>query len=216
MSVIWTYNDEPVTFGGRVATFGGPPLTLYGNSAVLEGPWESETEFGSGADEQIALITAGSFTLTETTNFIAMSGGVRINNGSTGNVEYLLWTASSGTPVTLVAITGNIAVPVTTGTPVLVVADVSGIAEFQNIEPGEYTLSIQATTEGIRLGSTTPNDETPFYQKGDNTPTVGNSWIADGGNRSTPVIWIEGTPAVGLTSNLTGDLTFDLTTNLTG
>ena len=216
MSFIWTYNNEPVTFGGLVATFGGPALTTYGHQSALIADAAFQSEFNTSFDETLALVTSDSFTLTETTNFSAMSAGVRINNSSTGNVEFLLWSASSGVPVTLIAITGNIAVPATSGLPVLVTADVTGVPLFQNVPLGEYTLSVQATGESIRLASSTSNTGNPFYQKGDNVDVVGNPWRLDGGNRSRHIIYIEGSPAAGITESIAGDITSNITTEITG
>ena len=199
MSFIWTYNNEPVTFNGRVATFGGPALTTYGHDEVTVGPWLDESRFNTATDEQLSLVTTDVFTLTEATNFAAMSAGAKINNDTSGLADFILWNSVSGTPTTMVAIIENVVIPDTSAgnVPVLVTADITGIAEFQNVPPGEYSLSVQGTTEGIILASTTINTGNPFCPKGDHTPDVGDSWIADGQNQGRVVIWIEGSPVGG-------------------
>jgi len=218
---IWTYGGLPVSFGGGAATFGARNMTTYGNEAAIVQLANYDSQFNTNATQQQSLIPADAFTLTETTNFSTILAGVRINNGTSGNCELLLWNSSSGVPTTLVAITGNVAVPDTSGDslPVLVSADVTGLPLFQNVPAGEYTLSCQANGEGIRIASSTLNSLNFFYALGANVDTPGGSWSNAGNNKGSLIIYIQGSPApsgVEVTFDLTHDLTHDLTFDSTG
>ena len=197
MSVTWTFDDEPVppaTFGGRVATFGGPALTAYGNLDDLTGPYSDICQFNTNSSNMNANTASDFFTLDGPTNFTAITAVMKMNSGSAGTCVLLLLDANgSGVVTFLRAITVSTVVP-SSSVPIQVTADVSGTSAFQNVPAGTYQLAAQANGQSIRLGSTTDPDFGPFNQTGAGITVIGDPYESQGGGRGSPPIWIEGSP----------------------
>lgn len=211
-----TIDGERFIVAGQSVTIGGPEMTIYGNEDV--GPtWPAESQFNMSSAQEASLGENDFIRLMETTSFTVFTGVARANNAATiAKLTPVLWSrAASGEPDRLIAIgvDGSLVFDITSNpippTPEddlsLQSVDVSAIPEFQNVPPGDYTLTMQgAVTGGVGffIGCSETNSASHFFDREIRQSAIGSTWNGTGSSQGRHVIYIEGFPAL-LSTTLT-------------